>query len=110
MNQVQVKFINEAARPHMEDIVRALHILDTFIADYDALQASTDALPEDTTVLNDNKTGDAPREDAPTLTGANVKALRDFSANMSAIVTPAAKTVLIGKMVRPLSVVLEVRQ
>lgn len=108
LNQVQVKFINEAARVHMESIVKALHTLDTFVADYDALQATADALPEDATVMDDNTTGTAPRADAPQLTGLNVKQLRDFSASMSAVVNAAAKQVLVGKMVRPLGTVLGV--
>ena len=100
LNPVQIAFLNEAARPHMETLVRNLHELDTWVADYDALQAGPDNLPEDGTVLDDG------RVDAPTLTGANVKALRDFSANMSAIVTPGARRVLIGLMVRSLGTVL----
>ena len=108
LNGVQIAFVNEAARQHMENIVRSLHQLDTFVLDYDAIQATADALPVDATVLDDNAAGDAPREGAPTLTGLNVKQLRDFSAAMSAEISPAAKLVLIGKMVRALNVVLGV--
>ena len=100
LNEVQIAFLNEAARPHMETLVRNLHELDTWVADYDALQAGPDFLPEDGTVLDDGRT------DAPSLPGANVKALRDFSADMSAVVTPAAKQILISLMVRSLGVVL----
>jgi len=106
LNQVQVDFVNEAARPHMEEIIRALHVLDTFVADYDAIQGSADALPEDATVLDDGAGGTAPRTDAPQLTGVQVKTLRDLSNSMSAVVIQATKTVLISKMVRPLSQVL----
>lgn len=106
LNQIQRDFVNGAARPHMETVVRILHELDTFVADYDALQASSDALPEDATVMDDNTSGTGPRTDAPQLTGALVKALRDYSAAMSAVVTANAKQTLIGKMVRALSVVL----
>jgi hypothetical protein len=108
MNTVQVNFVNNAARPHMEEIVKAIHVLDTFVADYDALQNSADAIPEDATVLDDNSTGTAPRSDAPQLTGAQVKTLRDLSANMSAQVIAATKETLISKMVRPLAQVLKV--
>ena len=100
LNPVQIAFLNEAARPHMETLVRNLHELDTWVADYDALQAGPDNLPQTTAILDDG------RADAPALTGANVKALRDFSENMSAIVTPGAKQVLTGLMVRSLSAVL----
>lgn len=106
LNQVQADFVNNAARPHMEEVVKALHVLDTYVADYDALQASGDALPVDATVLDDALT--APRDDAPQLTGADLQNLRDFSANMSAVVGATAKQVLIGKMVRTLNNVLKV--
>lgn len=106
LNQVQQDFVSQAARQHMETLIKALHDLDTFVADYDALQASANALPEDATVLDD--AGAAPRSDAPELTGANVKALRDFSNNMSAIVTDPAKQVLVSLMVRSLNNVLRV--
>lgn len=104
LNIVQQKFINEAARPHMEDIIKALYILDNFVTDYDAIQSSSNILPEDATVLDD--AGSTPREDAPQLSGLNVKQLRDFSANMSAVVTPTAKEILISLMVRSLNTVL----
>ena len=109
LNQVQRDFVNGSARPHMEEVIRALHVLDTFVVDYDALQSTSDALPIDSTVLDDNSNGDGPRSDAPTLTGTNVKALRDYSANMSAIVSPAAKQILISKMIRSLAVVLRLQ-
>lgn len=91
----------------MEEIIRAKHVLDTFVADYDALQATADALATDTTVLNDD-TDTTPRADAPQLTGADLQNLRDFSANMSAVIGAAAEQVLIGKMVRPLATVLKI--
>jgi len=101
MSEVSDKFINEVARPHMETFIRAIHNFDSMVADYNALQAGPDALPEDAT---DVSTG---RTDAPSLTGLDVKQLRDFSVAMSAVVSPAAKQVLIGLMVRPLNIVLK---
>ena len=109
MNQVQIKHVNETARPFMESLVKIKHDLDVFVADYDALQAGNDALPEDSTVLDDNVTGNAPRDDAPQLIGQNLKALRDFAASMSSVVSAQAEQVLIQKMVRSLAVVLNVR-
>jgi len=103
LNEVQDAFLNNAGRPHMETVVRILHELDTFVADYDAIQGSADALPEDATVLDDGRT------DAPTLTGAQLKTLRDVSANMSAQINAATKGVLISKMVRALAVVLRLQ-
>ena len=104
LNQVQQDFVNNAARPHLEVMIRIIHQLDTFIADYDAIQATGDALPTDTTILDD--AGAAPRDDAPNLTGTDLANMKTFSANMSAVVGATAKNVLIGKMVRELSSVL----
>lgn len=103
LNEVQVKFLNETARPFLETMVRILDDLDTFIADYDAIQAGSDALPTDATVLDDNVTGTGPRSDAPTWTGSNVAALRTYSASMRAVVNTAAEQVLVQKCVRPLA-------
>lgn len=105
LNIVQQDFVNDAARPQMETIIRIIHELDTFVVDYDALQSTADALPTDTTVLDD--AGSTPRDDAPILTGKNVSDLRDFSNNMSAVITANAKNVLISLMVRNLSTVLK---
>ena len=105
LNQVQQDFVNNASRPHLEVMIRILHELDTFIADYDAIQASGDALPTDSTILDD--AGAAPRDDAPNLTGTDLANMKTFSANMSAIVGATAKQVLISKMVRSLNTVLK---
>ncbi len=104
--QVQRDFINSAARPYMEVLIRILHELDTFIADYDALQGSADVLAVDSVTLNDD-TATTARADAPILTGADIKAMRDLSSTMSATINGATKTILIGKMVRPLNTVLK---
>jgi len=88
----------------METFIRAVHDLDVFVADYDAVQSSTDALPEDATVLDD--AGAVPRADAPELTGAELKTLRDLSAGMSMVLTPTVKQTLISRMVRSLNAVL----
>ena len=106
LNQVQVDFVNEVARPHFEAMVKMIDGLDIFIADYDAIQGSADALPEDATVLDDNADGTAPRADAPQLTGLLVKQLRNFSNTMSGTVNAAQKDILIAAMVRGLATVL----
>ena len=100
LNEVQNAFVQNAARPHMETIVRILHLLDTFPADYAALQAGPDALPTDAVALDDERT------DAPALSGADIANLSTFSAAMSAVVGATAKEVLIGLMVRDLNTVL----
>lgn len=106
-NQVQRDFINNAARPHMEEMIRMIHVLDTYVADYNALQGSVDALGVDATILND---GDdtTPRSDAPQLSGADLQNMRNFSENMSAVVGAIAKDQLISKMVRNLNSVLRI--
>ncbi len=103
-NIVQQKFVGETARVHLERVVRILNDLDTYVANFDAIQSGPDALPEDGTVLDD--AGAAPRADAPQLEGVILKQLRDFSVSMSAVVNPTVKEILIQKMVRPLSSVL----
>lgn len=106
LNKVQQDFINNAARPHMEEMIRMLHVLDTYKADYDALQSSVDSLPTDGTTLDD--AGSAPRLDAPVLAGSDLQTMGDLSADMSAIVAANVKSVLISKMVRNLNTVLKV--
>ena len=106
LNQVQQDFVNNAARPHMEEMIRMVHVLDTYIADYDALQATADSLPIDATVLDD--AGATPRDDAPILTGADLQNMRNFSNSMSAVIGTAAKQTLVGKMVRNLNTVLRI--
>lgn len=106
-NQVQRDFINNAARPHMEEMIRMVHVLDTYVADYDALQASSDALPTNAVVLDDG-TDTTPRDNAPQLSGADLANMATFSANMSAVVGTVAKQTLIGKMVRNLNTVLRI--
>lgn len=101
LSEIQKPFVAGVVRPQMETIIRNLHELSVFVDDYDALQATVNALPEDDTVLDDEVAG------GPTLTGLNVKQLRDFSNNMSAVVTPAAKQILISLMTRDLATVLK---
>ncbi len=100
LNEVQNSHVQEAVRPHMETIIRVLHDLDTFVADHDALQGSADALSETNAPLDDGRT------DAPVLTGAQVKTLRDLSASMSLVIDAPTKETLVSKMVRPLALVL----
>ena len=104
MNQVQIDFINTAARPQMELLVRVLHELDTFVADYDALQGGPDAIAEDATVMDDNAAGDGPRDDAPTLSGEEVKTIRNLSASMSAEVSAPVKSILIARPSLPVPI------
>lgn len=106
LNKVQQDFINNAARPHMETLVRILHALDTYAADYDALQSSSDALTISATILDD--AGASPRDDAPQLSGADLKTMKTLSTAMSAVINAGTKNVLISKMVRNLNTVLKV--
>jgi len=106
LNKVQQDFVNNALRPAIERTIQNKHYEDTFIADYDAIQASADALPEDATILDD--AGDAPRSDAPTLTGIQGSQLRSLLAARSAVITPVIEETFIGKMVRSLNSVLRI--
>lgn len=104
LNQVQQDFINNAARPHMEILVRIKHELDTFVRDYDAIQSSVDTIPVTATVLDD--AGENPRADAPILYGNHIETMRNLSANMSSVIDGITEEVLISKMKRTLSSIL----
>lgn len=99
----QVKFVNEAARPMIERLIRIRSELDAFVVDFDNLQV---ALPAGN--LDDNDTGTAPRADAPVLTAADVTNLRNFCANMRNIIdnTAGAYTTLVRLSVRPVEQIL----
>lgn len=105
LNPVQVAHVGEVIRPFLETFVLGYDDFQTFVTEYDALQAGPNALPEDGTVLTDAPGGTEPRTDAPQLTGAQVKLLRDRVATMLAVMTPAEFEVLIDKMVRDLQTV-----
>lgn len=103
LNQVQVTFVNEVVRPHIERLIRLSSELDAFIADYANQQTP---LPTDGTVLTDNADGTAARADAPQLTGAMVANLNTFSVNMRANISEAAYNALVAAAVRPVETIL----
>ena len=104
LNPVQVKFANEVVRPFIEKIILHCSQLDAFISDYDNQQTP---LPSSgATPIDDNATGTAPREDAPTLTGAQIGAFRTFVGNMRAQVSAGNLASLIEASVRPLEAIL----
>lgn len=105
LNEVQVDHVNGVVRPFLERLILALDTIDTFVAEYDALQGGANALPTDGTVLDDGAGGTAPRTDAPQLTGAQVALLRDRAASMSAVLSASEKRTLIDKMVRDLATI-----
>lgn len=98
LNQVQVKFVNEVVRPHIERLIRFASELDAFNADFANQQTP---LPTDATVLTDNTDGTAARADAPQLTGAMVSSLATFSTNMRTQINAASLNALIAAAVRP---------
>jgi len=101
LNEVQVKFVNEAARPLIEELVRIkMTILDPFVVDFDNQQ---DPLPTDATILDDGNGGEAPRTDAPKLTGANVTALRNFANNMANQISDVDLAAMVELAVRPVA-------
>lgn len=104
LNPIQVQHINEVIRPAVESMVRALTKAELFVAEHEALQAGPDAIPETTDILDD--AGDAPREDAPVITGEFVKHLYDTAVALRGQVTEEEKKILIQKMVRSLAAVL----
>ena len=106
LNPIQVAHVNEVIRPGIEQLLLAMHLLDTFNDEHTAFQASSDALPTDGTVLDDALGGVTPRADAPSLTGAQVDSLLTTTVAMRAQVNAAMKTILLQKAVRSLANIL----
>lgn len=103
LNTVQVKFVNEAARPMIERLILFRSQLDAFVIDFDNQQTP---LPTDATVLTDNEAGTAARTDAPQLTGAQMNQLRLFCANMRDQISGTALNTLVGLSVRSIETIL----
>jgi hypothetical protein len=103
LNPVQVVFVNEVVRPHIERLIRFASELDAFIADYANQQTP---LPTDGTVLTDGEGGVAARTNAPQLTGATVASLNTFTVNMRANINAAAYNALVAAAVRPVEAIL----
>ena len=95
LNQVQINHVNENVRRGLEAYLQAIYTLRAVKDDYDALQSGPDALPTDSTVLDDNAAGDGPRPDAPTMTGANAAALMTHIQNTLDQITPAQEEVML---------------
>jgi hypothetical protein len=103
LNQVQVKFVNEAIRPMIEKLIRFRSELDALVVDFDNQQTP---LPTDGTVLTDNTDGSAPRADAPQITGAQATALRTFCAGMRDQINASAHNILVQLSVRSVEQIL----
>jgi len=103
LSTVQVKFVNEAARPTIEQLIAMRYTLDAFVLDFDNQQ---DPIPTDATVLDDDSSGTSPRTGAPELTGANVQSLRNFAANMRDQINGPALNALVALAVRPVSTII----
>lgn len=102
INEVQRLFIQEAARPTIETIIRFKAMLDAFVDDYDNQQAP---ITVDGEVINDAGDLAGPRLDAPNLTGTKLEQLRNFAASMSAVVNTAAEADLIAVAVRSVDLI-----
>lgn len=104
-NEVQRNFVNNAVYPQLERVIRIINQLEALVEDYDALQASANALPVDATIVEtlDDVTS---RTDVATITGAQIQTLRDVCEAMAAQLTAPQKQTLIGLMVRDLNTVI----
>lgn len=103
LNEVQVKFVNEAVRPFIEYLISVRYRLDTFVKDVDNQQS---AIASNTEVLNDGD-GLNPRSDAPALTGQNIAQLRNFANNMLGQIDDVALAALIKLAVRDLNTIVK---
>lgn len=100
LNIVQQKFCNEVYRPYVEKTIAALNGLMVYTTAYSDLQASSDAIAANATVLDDD--GDAPRDDAPNITGQDLADLNAHMLAINAILTDPERQALRGKAVRTL--------
>jgi hypothetical protein len=102
LNSVQKKLVNGTVRPALEKIVAMRYYLDALVAELDNQQNPIAANAE---VLNDDPSADAPRSDAPQLTGQRVAQLRAFAANMRDQIDGVALNTLVSLMVRDVATV-----
>jgi hypothetical protein len=100
INQVQRTFVQGSARQHIETVIRFKSLLDSYVDDYDNQQTP---IAETADIINDNRDLTAPRDDAPNLTGNDLKTLRDLSQIMSNTLDTAYENDLISLAARPVS-------
>ena len=103
LNEVQRRFVNEGARPHIEKLLLAKHLMDTFILDATNL---SDAIANNTDILADGD-GTSPRTDAPQLTGQNLAQLVTYTALAADQIDGVFKNALIKLSVRRLETILK---
>lgn len=103
LDPVQRAYINEVARPMIENLIRFRYQLDAFVLDTDNQQ---NPIPNISDVLNDNDSGTAPRSDAPQITGANITQLRNFAASMRDQISQTALTALVKLAVRDVQTII----
>jgi hypothetical protein len=107
LNEVQRAFVNEAARPMIEKLIRFRYELDAFVLDADNQQAAISTAAD---VLNDNLDGSAPRADAPQLQGAHLLQLRNFAAAMRDQINGTALNALVALSVRSVNTIMRGRE
>jgi len=95
LNQVQKKLISETVRPGIEKMIQISRYLDGL-----AMELSNQQYPiaNNDEVLNDGN-GDNPREDAPSLTGADIANLLTYANNMQSQISASIPS-LVSKSVR----------
>ena len=102
MNTEMVKDLNETVRPALERLVSMRYELDALVAELSNQQTPIAATSD---VLNDGA-GDAPRDDAPTLTGQNIAQLLTFATNMRDQIDSTALDTITSLMVRDVNSVI----
>lgn len=103
LNQVQVQFVREAARPMINVLILFHSKLNAFVADYDNQQTP---LATTAAVLDDNESGNGPRIDVPTIQGLQIQQLRNFCASMRDQITAVSLNSLIALSDRPLETII----
>ncbi len=103
LNIVQKALVNETVRPALERMVKIRYYLDALVLELDNQQNPIAATAD---VLNDAQTGDAPRGDAPNLTGTNIAQLRAFADNMRTQIDATALNSIVALCVRDVDTII----
>lgn len=97
LNTVQKNLVKETVRPGIEALIAVRFHLDALVQE---LANQQDPIAATADTLNDDPAADAPRSDAPNLTGQQVSQLQTFAASMRDQIDSTALNTLIALATR----------
>ena len=100
LTPLQIADVQQVHRPAIEAVIRCHRMLSDFVIQYDSQQ---DPILENAEALNDAAGGITPRDDAPQLTGNDLKQLRDLSDTMATAINDTTFAGLVKLAVRDLN-------